>query len=131
MESINKLFFINVLVVLIAVFIGLNFECFSSLDESITNESWFQRCGSLIVMWSVFCEFYLLKNQEKLKASLSTLETMLEEHTNLMSQENFFRYFCNRQFELFLYMTIHKFIHIQLFIGTFVWGYGDIIISNL
>ena len=82
--------------------------------------NWFMRSGSLMVLFSVVAEFFLLDGRDEY------LNQKLNEN-KVMNQKNGLNNIHPSQIHKYLEMISH----ITVVIGTVIWGYSDLLYSFL
>jgi hypothetical protein len=112
LASIIRKFIYSTALLLLAA--GIPFICFevpSWINASETSAIWFQRSGSLVVLFSALAEFIVLKTYDYISPSEAAYSVPFDTP----------RYFQT------IYNGISTIGIILLVSGTLIWGYGDII----
>lgn len=109
-ESIKKQFYSCIPLFILAVGIPLAAYNAWLIPISETEGSWFQRSGSLAVLFAVWMEYNLMKVNEYI-----TLPGIAVSEQIRVSDKY------KRTYKVLQYSAI-----VLVFIGTFIWGYGDL-----
>ena len=93
-------------------------SAFSLYYGSINGFHWFARSGSLMVLFSIMAEYVLITEKQNYIYTFVTKGQMQTEQS-LRPKGNFNPSKAHSIKE--------KFTHISVVIGTFIWGYGDLL----
>ena len=111
-KDIKTLHFIFCISILVPIFAWLGIF---SLNEPA--EIWFQRSGSLVVCSSLYAEIILLKIRDRNRPISNGNKTFLD-----LANEGVLRNKYDKKMDCY-----QKITYLPLFIGTIIWGYGDLI----
>ena len=111
----RKLIYSTALLAIAAYIPFLCFEVPSWIDSTETGSTWFQRSGSLVVLFAALAEFMVFKTYDYISPSEAAYSVPFDTP----------RYFKT------IYNAISTTGLILLVAGTLIWGYGDLIHAKI